>query len=73
MNARLILVLFILAAGPELATAQRQISPSEMAGRERERFIDSPVERYMKPGPHVAPQVLDTRSEERRVGKECRL
>ena len=60
MNARLILALAMLAASPALAAAQPQISPSDMAGRERERFIDSPVERYMKPGPYVAPQVLDT-------------
>ena len=42
------------------ATAQPNIPPNEMAGRQRERFLDSPVERYMRPGPYVVPRVLDT-------------
>jgi hypothetical protein len=48
----------VLLTAP-LAAAQPQIPPSEMPGRERERFTDSPVERFMKPGSYVAPPVVD--------------
>jgi hypothetical protein len=30
-----------------------------MAGRERERFLQSPVERFMRPGAEVAPPVVE--------------
>ena len=59
MSTRAILTLCGLLAGLSLAAAQPKISPSDMAGRERERFIDSPAERFMKPGPYVAPPVVD--------------
>ena len=51
--------LFALLAGVASAGAQT-IRPGDMAGRERERFTDSPAERFMRPGPYVAPSVVDT-------------
>ena len=43
-----------------LSLAQAQKIPnSELPGRERERFVDSPGDRFMKPGPYVAPSVVD--------------
>ena len=56
------LPLYVLAATlGSLATAGAQpvIPRNEMAGRERFRFIESPAERFMKPGPYVAPYVVD--------------
>lgn len=49
MSAHLPLALLLIAvcAGPALA--QPRIPSSEMPGRERERFTDSPFERYRKP------------------------
>jgi hypothetical protein len=58
VSARGCLALLMLTAGISLAPAQK-ISPSDMAGRERERFIESPAERFMKPGPYIAPSVVD--------------
>ena len=72
MNARPILALAVLVASPILTAAQPQISPSDRAGRERERFIESPVERYMKPGPYVAPPVLDTAPKRRHRDKRAK-
>jgi hypothetical protein len=40
-----------------------------MPGRERERFTDSPVERFMRPGPFVAPPVVDTARPSRKTSK----
>ena len=59
MSARALLALLIGASSLSLAAAQPRIPPSEMAGRERERFIESPNERFMKPGPYLAPPVVD--------------
>jgi hypothetical protein len=58
VSTRAILTLCGLLAGLSLAAAQPKISPSDMAGRERERFIDSPAERFMKPGPYLDPPVV---------------
>ena len=58
MSTRASLTLCGLLAGLSLAAAQPKISPSDMAGRERERFIDSPAERFMKPGPYLDPPVV---------------
>jgi hypothetical protein len=48
----------LLAAGISFAAAAPLIPSSELPGRERDRFTDSPVERFMRPGPYQAPQVL---------------
>ena len=58
MSTRAILTLCGLLAGLSLAAAQPKISPGDMAGRERERFIDSPAERFMKSGPYLDPPVV---------------
>jgi hypothetical protein len=44
--------------------------PSETAGRERERFTDSPVEQFMKPGPHRVPPVVNTERPRRKLQKK---
>jgi hypothetical protein len=31
-----------------------------MPGRERDRFTDSPVERFMRPGPYQTPPVIES-------------
>jgi hypothetical protein len=57
MRARLIssgfLALGLAAIALPALAAQPMIPPGEMAGRERFRFIESPTDRYMRPGPHV--------------------
>lgn len=60
MIARCCLALLMVTLSLTLATAQPKIAPGDMAGRERERFIDSPSDRFMKPGPYVAPPVVET-------------
>jgi hypothetical protein len=48
-----------LAAGISLATAAGpQIPSSDLPGRERDRFTESPVEKFMRPGVPQPPQVL---------------
>ena len=65
-------VLFAFVAGAIPAAAQT-IPPSEMAGRERFRFQESPGERFMKPEPYVAPRVVETRpTTTKRRGKRPR-
>jgi hypothetical protein len=49
----------LVAAGISVATAAPPIPSSELPGRERERFTDSPVERFMRPGPFLSPQVIE--------------
>jgi len=59
----------VLAAGISVAAAPR-VPSSEMPGRERDRFTESPVERFMRPGPYLAPQVAPTepRCKDRKPG-----
>ncbi len=60
MNLRLhAIVGLLLAAGICAAAAAPPIPSSELPGRERDRFTDSPVERFMQPGPYLAPQVVE--------------
>jgi hypothetical protein len=49
----------LLAAGISVAAAAPLIPSSELPGRERDRFTDSPVERFMRPGPYQSPQVIE--------------
>jgi hypothetical protein len=49
----------LLAAGISVAAAAPLIPSSELPGRERDRFTDSPVERFMRPGPYQSPQVFE--------------
>jgi hypothetical protein len=49
--------LAILAlAGISVAQAAPPLPTSDLAGRERERFVEPPVGRMMYPAPSVAPQ-----------------
>jgi hypothetical protein len=48
------LVLVVTLAG---ASAAPFVPPSEMPGRERDRFTESPVEKFMRSGPYT-PQVI---------------
>ena len=48
-----------LAAGISLAAAAGpQIPSSDLPGRERDRFTESPVEKFMRPGVPQPPPVL---------------
>jgi hypothetical protein len=53
-----LLALALLISSLSLSGAQT-VPPNEMAGRERERFLQSPVERFMRPGAEVAPPVVE--------------
>jgi hypothetical protein len=48
----------LLAAGISVAAAAPPVPSSEMPGRERDRFTESPVKRFMRAGPYQAPQVV---------------
>ena len=48
----------LLAAGISVAAAAPLVPSSELPGRERDRFTDSPVERFMRPGPYQTPHVI---------------
>jgi hypothetical protein len=54
-----IAALLVLIAEIAVATAASPVPSSVMPGRERDRFTDSPVERFMQPGPYQSPQVLE--------------
>jgi hypothetical protein len=54
-----VLAFALLMSSLSLSGAQTTIPPNEMAGRERERFLQSPVERFMRPGPQFAPPVVE--------------
>ena len=49
----------LIAASLGVAVAAPQVSSSVTPGRERERFTESPVERFMRPSPVEPPRVLD--------------
>jgi hypothetical protein len=49
----------LLAAGISVAAAAPQIPSSELPGRERDRFTESPVERFMRPGSQQPPPVIE--------------
>jgi len=48
----------LLAAGVCGAAPAPLVPANESPGRERDRFTDSPVERFMRPGPFELPQVI---------------
>jgi hypothetical protein len=72
MSARIAVALGLLTAALVTAAAQPVIPPSEMAGREHYRFIESAVERYMRPGPYVEPPLIDVRPHKPRLRKHGR-
>jgi hypothetical protein len=41
------------------AAAAPQIPSSELPGRERDRFMESPVERFMRPAPQQPPPPIE--------------
>jgi hypothetical protein len=47
-----------LALGIAMAQAASPVPSSVMPGRERDRFTESPVERFMQPGPYQSPPVI---------------
>ncbi|HLH94964.1 MAG TPA: hypothetical protein VKW08_07590 [Xanthobacteraceae bacterium] len=49
--------LLLVFASP-IALAASPVPSSEMPGRERDRFTQSPVERFMQPGPYQPPPVI---------------
>jgi hypothetical protein len=54
------MMLAVVLSVVSAAVGQPRIPANELPGREHERFIESPVERFMRPGPHVVPEVVDT-------------
>ena len=48
----------LLTLGISVAAAAQPVPSSVLPGRERDRFTDSPVERFMRPGPFEPAQVI---------------
>jgi hypothetical protein len=55
----------LLAAGISVAAAAPLVPSSEMPGRERDRFTDQPIERFMRPGPYLTAPVIGPATEPR--------
>jgi hypothetical protein len=49
----------LFAFNISVAVAAPQIPSSELPGRERYRFMESPVERFMRPSPQQQPYVIE--------------
>jgi len=49
----------LFAANISVAAAAPQIPSSDLPGRERYRFMESPVERFMRPTPQQPPGVIE--------------
>ena len=58
----------LLLAGITAASAAPQVPSSELPGRERERFKDSPLDRFTQPSPS-APLLLN----EQGAGPDCQI
>ncbi len=56
-----VLACMVLAASFAAAATAQQIPSSVLPGRERDRFTESPVERFMQPGPYTPPPVVEVR------------
>jgi len=54
-TARYRVAAMMLLAGISIATAAPNIPSSELPGRERERFRESPLDRFTQPSPPAAP------------------
>jgi hypothetical protein len=59
LRLHLIASLLLAASVGAAAAAGPQPSSSSLPGRERDRFTDSPVERFMQPGPYRPPPVVE--------------
>jgi hypothetical protein len=53
----------LLTMGISVAAAAQPVPSSVLPGRERDRFTDSPVERFMRPGPYQSPRVIEPTTE----------
>jgi hypothetical protein len=53
--ARYRVAAMMLLAGISIAAAAPNIPPSELPGRERERFKESPLDRFTQPSPPAVP------------------
>jgi hypothetical protein len=53
------IVVLLLAVGASVAAAAPPIPSSALPGRERDRFTESPVERFMRPGPYQTPPLIE--------------
>ena len=62
MNQLRAIVGVLLATGVSVAAAAPPVPSSVLPGRERDRFTESPVERFMRPGPYQTPQVIEPTS-----------
>jgi hypothetical protein len=62
-------LLVLLLGGAAPAFAQATIPANQLPGRERERFIESPLERFMRPGPFAQPPVVDEPKSRRKSSK----
>ena len=51
----------VVAVDISVAAAAPQIPSSALPGRERDRFMESPVERFMRPDSQQAPPVIEFR------------
>jgi hypothetical protein len=49
----------LFVANISLAAAAPQIPSSALPGRERDRFTESPVERFMRPTPQQPPPLIE--------------
>lgn len=60
----------ILLAGTTAAAAAAKIPSSELPGRERQRFLETPVDRFTQPQPKAKPLWnRDCREQDRRKAK----
>jgi len=50
------MVAIFVLAGPSLASAAPPFSGGDLAGRERDRFVDPPIGRMIQQPPSVAPR-----------------
>jgi hypothetical protein len=57
MRQRALVAAVLSAAVAFSALAAPNVPPSEQAGRERERFTPSPLDRFMQPGPPAEPLI----------------
>jgi hypothetical protein len=55
MKTPAIIVCVVLVAGNATAAAAPKIPPGELAGRQRERFVDPPISRFFQPDTPNAP------------------
>jgi hypothetical protein len=73
--AGLLLLVGIVLAGIVAAAAAPNIPSSELPGREHQRFLESPVERYMQPAQPTEPLIrwqCEPRNRQSKQSKKAR-